>query len=419
MNLTILPNFVTVKNNKNNIYNNNNLKTPNNIIRPSNLSGLTADTVSFGANFAKVSDFLEEQFIQETPRLKGIANVYLDVLNAVADELKHMGFSFNRDYSASNSVKSPKSRTSKIMRSGSIRIPDTIRATIFCNDPYDLSKLKSLVTAMGERRYVLDSEGMPIERLIKRGYMPTQEEIENLRKFNEHDFSSSAEEEKLRASLNKMMTDLDIRLDKKKIANQLINLPPEWRYCVSEPKKSGYEDIQMRFIRSHDKKKNPVRFELIILFGDKYSVAKHEESKYVYDFLRRFKELHVDSNYSSSNSTQGKIEHYMNLIRQMFTGKVSQKLFLNAKNKDYADIPDEVAIKFDEDDQHLFESYFKGLRNSLASFYDESKKSAYNSPSARRQISKDFKADRDMVEEIYNGLKNTIEHYNYQADLKK
>ena len=117
-------------------------------------------------------------------------------------------------------------------------------------------------------------------------------------------------------------------------------------------------------------------------------------------------------------SNAGKFERYIDLVKQMFRGKVSQKLFLNGKNKDFADIPDKVIIEFSPEDINLFEGYFNGLRLRLANLHKEALKSTHLT-SVRRQLNKDFKEDKAKIEEIYKGLKDTIEHYNYQADLGK
>lgn len=388
-------------------------------VMPSKLSPLKADTISFSGNGgAKVYEFLESQFIAENPRLMRIATTYLDVLESVAFKLKEKGFSFDRVYCEMHPVKSPEARTSKIVRSGSMKVPDTIRATLYCNDPYDLTKLNDeLLPMMKQRGYVLADTKMSVQDLMKRGYLPTDDEIKLLERLKSHDYSTDQEEIELINKLKKTVPDLDIRLED--VSEQVTKLDPELRYSIGKPQKSGYEDIQMRFVRDFDKKKNPVQHELIILFGPNYSKAKHDESKYIYDFLRKLDELHVDTSGASSvKSNAGKFERYIDLVKQMFRGKVSQKLFLNGKNKDFADIPDKVIIEFSPEDINLFEGYFNGLRLRLANLHKEALKSTHLT-SVRRQLNKDFKEDKAKIEEIYKGLKDTIEHYNYQADLGK
>ena len=147
------------------------------------LKTLSKDTVSFsgiGGASSKVSDFLEAQVAADTPRLRRLAITYLDILESVAFRLKDKGFSFDREYCELNPVKSPKSYSSKIVRSGKFKVPDTIRATLYCNNPYDLDSLNSLLTEMKKRGYVLGTEKMTIKDLMKRGYIPTEEEAKKL-----------------------------------------------------------------------------------------------------------------------------------------------------------------------------------------------------------------------------------------------
>lgn len=201
------------------------------------LNTLSKDTVSFsgiGGASSKVSDFLEAQVAADTPRLRRLAITYLDILESVAFRLKDKGFSFDRAYCELNPVKSPKSYSSKIVRSGKFKVPDTIRATLYCNNPYDLDSLNSLLTEMKKRGYVLGTEKMTIKDLMKRGYIPTEEEAKKL-------------------DLEKTVPDLDIRLDD--VADQVTKLPEELKYSIGKPQKSGYEDIQMRFVRDFDSRK--------------------------------------------------------------------------------------------------------------------------------------------------------------------
>ena len=140
--------------NNSNIYNQH--VNANNHIMPKYSNRLSSDTVSFSGSMSKVSDFLEAQIGADTPRLSRIATTYLDVLESVAFRLKDLGFSFDRTYCELSPVKSPKSYTSKVVRSGNFKVPDTIRATLYCNNPYDLSLLNdALLPEMKKRGYVL------------------------------------------------------------------------------------------------------------------------------------------------------------------------------------------------------------------------------------------------------------------------
>ena len=319
------------------------------------------------------------------------------ILESVAFRLKDKGFSFDRAYCELNPVKSPKSYSSKIVRSGKFKVPDTIRATLYCNNPYDLDSLNSLLTEMKKRGYVLGTEKMTIKDLMKRGYIPTEEEAKKL-------------------DLEKTVPDLDIRLDD--VADQVTKLPEELKYSIGKPQKSGYEDIQMRFIRDFDKKSNPVQHELLVLFGPNYAHAKHCESSDVYNHLREMDELHFSMN-MLNNKTVGsnaqKAERYMDLLKQMFRGKISQKLFLNAKNKDYAEIDDRIPITFSKEDEQLFEGYFNGLKLRVTNLYKDARKTA--TPTEKRQLTKDYKSDFDALEDIHGKLKATIDNYNEKPEV--
>ena len=377
----------------------NSINSPvqNKNVTVSKLNTLSKDTVSFsgiGGASSKVSDFLEAQVAADTPRLRRLAITYLDILESVAFRLKDKGFSFDREYCELNPVKSPKSYSSKIVRSGKFKVPDTIRATLYCNNPYDLDSLNSLLTEMKKRGYVLGTEKMTIKDLMKRGYIPTEEEAKKL-------------------DLEKTVPDLDIRLDD--VADQVTKLPEELKYSIGKPQKSGYEDIQMRFVRDFDSKKNPVSHELLIVFGPNYSKAKHAESSFIYTPLRELDELHVDLSNKTIGSHSQKASRYIDLIKQMFRGKVSEKLFLNAKNKDLYDLSDSIPISFSESDVNMFENYFSGLNDRVSSVYKEAKKAPKITDSEKKQLAKDLRSDKTLLNKVHDNLKKAISH-NFNAD---
>lgn len=378
----ITPNILY--NNKSNIYSTNN----NQIIKPQYKNTLTHDTVSFG-NAAKISDFLASSFSKDMNRLERIATVYMDALEAVALKLKDFGVSFDRAYCEMNAVKSPQSYTSKVVRSQSLDVPDRIRATLYINNPYDLSILNDkLLPEMQKRGYVLADTQMSIKDLIKRGYTPTAEELTN-------------------TSVKKSIPDIDIRLDD--VADQRYKLAPELQYSIGKPQKSGYEDIQIRFIREFDKKKAPIQHELIILFGPEYAKAKHLESQKVYSFLRKFGELNMKFEDKTIGSNSLSASRYIELIQQMFRNKVSEKLFQNAKNKDLYKIKEEVPIIFDEEDIKLLDNYFSGLKKRLGKCYTEIK------PKKRQHkdvLESNHKQDSRLILEIQKGLNKTVDYFN-------
>lgn len=400
MNLSITPKFQTFQR-ANQANQNKSYQTNSSVSLPKYSHTLVKDTVSFGnisRQLTTVADHLQAQIAADSGRLSRIATTYLDVLESVASGLKEKGFLFDRAYCELNPVKSPKSYTSKVVRSGQFKVPDTIRATLYCNNAYDLSVLNDgLLPEMQKRGYILSTTERSVKDLVKRGYVPDAFEGADLAK-------------------EITVPDLDIRLEN--VSEQVTKLAPHLRYSISKPQKSGYEDIQMRFIRNFDKKKNPIQHELIILFGPNYSKAKHEESNHVYNALRKFEELTMKFAPDTVGSHSQKANRYIELITQMFRGKVSEKLFLNAKNKDLYDISDEIPIHFSETDIKMFNNYFSGLQDRMTSVYAEARKTANISDSAKRQLSKDLKHDRACLNEIKEQLASTIEHYNYQSDLK-
>lgn len=385
---------------------------PNSTIRRSNQNGLNAktasypnlrplnkDTVSFGSAGFRIADQLEAQFAAQTPRLRRIATNYLDTLEAISLRLKERGFSFDRDYCELNPVKSPASYISKIGRSGSLNVPDTIRATMYCNDAYDLENLVQLITEMNKRGYVVAETKSSVKDLIKRGYIPTSAEAKNPENFS------------------KSVPDIDIRLDDSTL--EIEKLPVEFRYAIGKPQKSGYEDIQIRFVRDYEKGSKPVPHELIILFGPNYSHAKHIESDKIYSHLRKFDELSMKFEDKAIGSNQHKANRYIDLIKEMFRGKVSQKLFLNAKNKDLYDMSDEAAITFSKEDKDVLLNYFIGLKNRLNKCYKEAQENMTQSEMVSKQLVSDRRHDTNIINKIKDGLLETIEHFNYQNDLKK
>ena len=402
MNITsISPNFQTYKSVQ---YNKANNKP---FIQPKYTNTLTKDTVSFTANpvhtsnmvTQRISDFVAQKMSDDMGRLERLATNYLDMLEVIALRLKDDGVTFDRAYCELHPVKSPESYTSKIIRSGSFKVPDVIRATLYVKNPYDLSLLnEKLLPEMQKRGYILAQADIRHEELMKRGYL-------------------TPPGGNPKTAMVYRLPDLDIRLEN--AGENIQMLPPELRYSISKPQLSGYEDIQMRLVRQQDKKKNPVQHELIILFGPNYAHAKQLEYDRVYKFLREFHELHIKFSDEILGSHSQKASRYIGLIQQMFRGKVSEKLFLNAKNRDLYDLTDEVPINFSETDKKMFESYFAGLKDRLNSCYKEEEKRAKISDSAYKQLKSDQRHDKTLIKKIQDNLRETIEYFNHQSGLKE
>ncbi len=356
---------------------------------------LKHDVVSFSGVREKVvtkfADHVQLGYEAEVPRLTRIATTFLDVLESVAGKSKGQ-YVFDRFYCEMNPVKSSASYVDKVTRSGSFDIRDKVRATLYCKNINDLSLLvNDLLPELKIRGYVLDKAPMTIKELVKRGYVPSDKELKNLYK-------------------TKDVPDLDIRLDN--VAEQVGVLPPELRYCIGKPQKSGYKDIQMRLVRDFtDNKKAPVLHELIILCGENMSKAKHFESGRIYTYLRDFDDLHIKFDDDTPGSSSAKAKRYIELIENMMRGKVSQKLYQNAENKDVYDIADEIPIFFTESDAYMFDNYFTGLNKHIDLLYRAAKKAPDVDSVTWKQLNKEHREDKASIRNIQNALRTVVDEF--------
>ena len=446
MNISLL----TPKINSYQNYNKYPITTPQQYTKGAKLAPLKQDTVSFGAaKFIRhgntLKDALVNQFSIENPELIKIARVYYAVLKQVAEDNQAI---FKISDNIEHLVKSPESRVSKIIRSGTMKVPDTIRATAYCKNPYDFDNLTKLLDEMAMSGYSVDKAPIKMSKLMKRGYIPTEEESIIMsyitehkdgefnkylaQYFNENGYSieqiknlicdleklghtpSKEEFYGLFENLTKKMPDLDIRLSPKMITNEQIKkLPEEYRFCIGEPQDSGYEDIQIRFVRDYEKDKaRNMPHELIILFGENYHNAKSRESHFVYDNLRKFKELNAVRYFENEKYDEDtkRAKGYIELIEEMFRGKISKKEFLNGRNKDFMGDKQEIKITFNDDDKTLLKSYIEGLLKELNKPYI--KVINKTNKDKRSSLKAALKQDRRTIKEIYDNLLKTIDQYN-------
>ena len=370
----------------------------------SKLSPLSVDTISFTGAKDKAAkavkkqveskavtllDFIGARYEElDFPRYESISEAYLNTLSAVCTRLSNLGFTYDEAYNSQCPVKSVDSYLSKMKRSKSFTVLDPVRATIYNKDLYNLDNLTAFLSEMLPG-YIPYKTDVPLVKLMKRGYIPSVEELQ-----------SGAKTVKV--------TDLDFRLNNEQL--DVENMPEPLRPFVSGPLKSGLEDIQLRFIRTCDKDNpNPVYHELLIMFGPHSTIAKHQEHRDVYQCVILFDEFEVPLEETSLQTHSGKALTYMERISEMFRGKVSQKLFLNAKNKDCLGIQEESRIVFTEEDLNLFRGYFNGLNDRLLSVY----KSLGRSQEVKEMKSRDF----ERLATIREGLKATINLYNAKAGL--
>lgn len=392
MNIQLLTPYIGINNNKNQNVNKT-VTAGTNLITPM-AKPLNADTVSFG-NAVKVAnrmaDHVQSSYEADVPRLIRIATTFLDVLESVAGKSKGK-YVFDRAYCEQSPVKSSASYVDKVTRSGSFDIRDKVRTTLYCRDLNDLSLLVAdLLPELKLRGYVLDKVPMSIKDLMKRGYVPADKDLKNLNK-----------------TIN--VPDLDVRLDN--VSDQVGVLPSELRYSISKPQKSGYKDIQMRLVRDFiDNKRTPVLHELLILCGENMAKAKHFESERIYSHLRKFDDLNIEFSDDASSVSSAKAKRYIELIETMMRGKVSQKLYQNAENKDVYDIADEIPIFFTESDAQMFENYFIGLKKHIDLLYREAKKDPKVDAETLKQLNKDHREDKSSITKIHDALRTVVDEF--------
>ena len=371
----------------------------------SKLSPLSADTVSFTGAKDKAAkavkkqveskavtllDFIGARYEElDVPRYERISDLYHNTLSAVCTRLSNLGFTYDEAYNSQCPVKSVDSYLSKMKRSKSFTVLDPVRGTIYNKDLYNLDNLTAFLNEMRAAGYIPYKTDVPLVKLLKRGYIPSVEDLQ-----------SGAKTVKV--------TDLDFRLNNEQL--DVENMPEQLRPFVSGPLKSGLEDIQLRFIRTCDKDvPNPVYHELLLMFGPHSTLAKHQEHRDVYQWVRLFDEIEVPLEETSLQTHSGKALTYMDRISEMFRGKVSQKLFLNAKNKDCLGINEESKIGFTEEDLKLFRGYFSGLNDRM--------RSVYKGMGRSRAVLAMKERDMERIATIRAGLKDTINIYNAKAGL--
>ncbi len=303
-----------------------------------------SDSVHFTSSIFK--DSIEKSHQKNMDKYMIQANLFFDVLEAVANDLKSYGVSFDREYAMKNPVKSASSVSSKVARSGSFDVPDLIRTTLYVKNIYDKDLINNkLLPAMEKRGYVLAKV--------------------------------------------KNKPDIDFRYGDNRI-------------------ESGYEDIQMRFVNVINPK---TKHELIILFGPNYAKAKHDESEKVYNLTRQAKELHIDFENAEVGSPEFKIKRYIELINIMFKRKVSQKLFENAKNKDFYGIDEAAEIYFSDENIALLRNYFEAIKDRTRDYYKFKKA---EEPERAKEFDKDLKSDLRRISEVQKGLKQTIDYFDHK-----
>jgi len=345
---------------------------------------IQCDTVSFKAKQV----FADVMRVKQPNRLKRLSANYLDNLAAIAEKFKDRGVSFCREYSEINSIKSEDSCGNKIARSNSIDIRDLIRGTLFMKDITDMKLLNEILQEFEDpRELVLYEDLIPIEDMIARGYIPKKNDGDTIK-----------------------VPDLDIRLDEGR--ENIIDLPENLRLSWSRPQKSGYEDIQMRLVRSYDDPENPVKHELIILTGENYAIAKHREYKGVYSITRKLDTLSLAKNKDDKNPHLRLVKASIDMIKQWCSLEISQKLFKDAKNKDILGIDSDSPISISKKDIETLKKYFEQLRKNIESYYTNALEAHSNNNKLQNQIKKEKKRSLELVESIEQELLTSVKKVN-------
>lgn len=438
-----------------------NTHVDNRIIKPNYANQLSRDTVSFTS--AKFAVGVKDFYTKEYPRYRRIATTYLDATAAVARKLKDDGVWFVREMFESQAVKTPDSQVTKIKRRKTFERRDIIRTTIFMKNPYDLSILFDKIIPEYEQRgyhvagtkgYELSGVKTSIGDLMKRGYVPVEEErliseffniphtqeshtkyYRELRKLG-YDYDDTrkifleylkgnkrptkAEYINIAKTLKKYMPDIDVRLNGKILNREYdtSRLPEEYQYCVGKPH-GNYEDVQLRFVRECDKENsNPVFHELLIHFGPVYNKNAIAEHNYIYEPLRLFDELNILSQDTPFNSPGAKAIGYIEAIQNMFRNTVSTKLIEQGKNVDYYGINDELEIVFSQSAIVQNNNNFILLRELLDEHYTRLKNSVKVVPMLYNQAKRDHIADKKLIKKIEDDLVKTIKYFNHLFGLK-
>lgn len=355
-------------------------------------SPMQNNSVTFGQS-QKFADIFVHQLRQPSriAKLEKASNMFDAVTSHVAKKLESKGVTYNEEYNSISPIKSLESTLSKVQRSGSFDVPDQIRRTFFCKNAYDLSVLEDIIKEYSECDFALSKIDIPVEKMVEKGYVPSKAELK--KGFVQ-------------------LPDLDIRLDRDKITKFV----PELNGYISKPQASGYEDIQIRFVNINDKESNPIKHELIIIFGDNYAKAKHYESEKIYKFTRELDELKFYKNTKSENLKQ-RTKAYIASIKSKLNLGISKKLFESANSLDVSNIDNEMLINVSEQELKELSKYFAKLREKGHMYYEVAEQRA-KTPARLKKIKKDHEADSKMLAGIRKSLEESIEFFNEKKYFK-
>jgi len=324
---------------------------------------LNKDTVSFMGMpkqsvmkkaSATMADFYGMGIDTTNAMLKPAANSFLDTIGAVVSTIAQKGTAISemsRDMARNFVLKSGQSAKSKALRSGSFDLTDRIRTTVYIPNLYDLSTLYEFINEMSLRGYKLAKTEESAQKMLAKGYKVTKSELEK--------------------GIVKV-EDMSVRL----CEDGIENARPELSFAIDGRQKSGYEDIQLRFVKGKNK------FETIMLFGPNYAEAKHMESEKVRKYTREFDSLMIRKNSDKTPLTTeqraivdkmlGEIKFYINSLQGCFYDHVTRPLYHWAKGIDYYGMkelekekPNYTAINYTS-----FNRDFYNLKDKIRQCYD-------------------------------------------------
>lgn len=305
---------------------------------------LASDEVSFTGGKDKTiadiatntfEDLFKDYYEKKRPDREVMGVRFVNALKSIAEDLQEYGFIFPKAIE-DKAVKGKAAYIDKWRRSGS-RPMDSVRSTLYNKNLYDLNLiLTKLLPAMEDNGYKLLL--VPEERTGRR--------------------------------VKNWMLDLDFRL--KDLAPEMIaKLPPEIQKCISKPQKSGYEDIQMRFVDTTLKPKDRIPQELIILFGENYSKAKNDEHYYVYEITRDLKDKLSVSQIESPqmHSHEKRIQDNIKILRDLLNNTISKPLYINAKAQDFYGEEPTLPVGLSKAQVSALTGLMEGIRSRIILYY--------------------------------------------------
>ncbi len=348
--------------------------------------------VSFG-QAQKFGDFFLHQ-LKKTSRKMQVqenSNLFSAASSSIAKSLEGKGVTYNEAYNSISPIKSEDSYWSKVQRSG-FDVRDEIRRTFFCKNAYDLTVLEDIINKYSDLGYAISPINIPVEKMVEKGYVPSKSELK--KGFVE-------------------LPDIDIRLDR----NNIAKFVPTLNGYISEPQKSGYEDIQLRFIKKSDTRNpNPIKHELIIIFGENYAKAKHFESEKIYKYTRQLNELKFYRS-TKSEGLKKRTGEYIDAIKTKLNLGISQKLFASANSLDVKKIDNEMLINVSEQEIKELVKYFNKLREKGHNYYEIAEQRA-KTPARLKKIKQEHEADSKLLAYIRKNLEESITFFNEKRYFK-